>query len=409
MQNKPKKPHAKIAEIKRAANAGPAILQFCYRPFFLGAGLWGALAIPIWLLQFSYGQLELFPLDALLWHQHEMLFGFAGAAIAGFMLTTIPNWTARLPVSGWRLATFFTLWLFGRLVMTSPATLNLMLVSAIDLAFLSTLTYLIGREIFVGRNWRNLPMLFLIAFFTSGNWLVHAEIQGFMDTAELGIRISLFTLTMLVAVIGGRLIPSFTRNWLVKAGKAARPNPKGIIDTIAYASLAIFIITKIIAPDSVITAYLALISSGTHLIRLIGWKGWTVLPEPFMWAQHLGYTWVIISLCLIGFAGLTDGVPYSAALHALTTGAFGTMILAVMTRASYTFTGRELKASPAITLIFVCITLSATLRTLAPFTSDLEISLLWWSGGFWTLAYGLFVLLFIKILTQHNQNNRKAS
>lgn len=409
MHNKSKKPHTRIADIKRAANAGPAILQFCHRPFFLAAGLWGALAIPLWILHYSGYQSTSLLFDGLLWHQHEMLFGFAGAAIAGFMLTTIPNWTGRLPVSGWRLALFFFLWLCGRIAILMPATIGVVSASLLDLAFLSCLTFLIAREILAGKNWRNLPMLFLISAFTTGNWLVHAETHDLLQSADLGIRISLYTLTMLVAVIGGRLIPSFTRNWLVKKGSAIRPNPKGLIDSLAYAALLLFAITAISAPNNAITPFIALLSSGLHLIRLIGWKGWAILPEPFMWAQHLAYSWVVIALFLIGLADLTDLVPSSASTHALTTGAFGTMILAVMTRASYTFAGKTLKATKGISTIFVMITLSSILRVTSPFLPSHEIIIMWVSGLAWTIAYGLFVFLFFPLLTQHYKSIRRPS
>ncbi len=393
------KPHERITEIKRQADAGPDILNYCFRPFFLGAGIWGTLALPFWLLSYS-GYLELpNTFEDLLWHQHEMLFGFASAAIAGFMLTTIPNWTGHLPVSGWRLALIVALWLAGRMAMLSVPLIGPISATLLDLAFLTTLCFVIAREIISGKNWRNFPMLLLISLFTTGNWLVHAEILGLMETADLGIRLSTYILTILVAVIGGRIVPSFTRNWLVKQKSEIRPEPAGLFDKVALGALILFVISQVLMPGQPLPSILALLASALHLVRLFRWKGWAVFSEPIMWVQHLGYGWLVFALLLTSLSGLTDYVPASAALHALTTGAFGTMILGVMARASFTFTGRPLKATKGITVIFIAITIAAFVRTAAPFIPELYVSLLWISGAFWMLAYGLFTVLFFPILT----------
>ena len=394
------RPHERIAEIKRKAEAGPTILQHSFRPFFMAAGFWATLAVPFWLM--SYMGVLVLPagFDGLLWHQHEMLFGFAGAAIAGFILTAIPNWTGRLPVSGWRLGLLVSFWLAGRLGFLAAASIGPIATAVLDLSFLTTLAAMIARELISGKNWRNLPVLVLISFFTLGNWLVHFELGGIAETAELGIRLSTFVLAILVAVIGGRIVPSFTRNWLVRSGVVILPEPMGRFDTIALAALAIFVVAQVFVPDRQLTSYLALLAGGLHGIRLMRWKGWAIFGEPLMWVLHLGYAWLVVALMLIGLAGLTDIVPATAAIHALTVGAFGTMILAVMTRASLGHTGRELKATPGTTVIFVLITIAAIVRVAAPFLNDQSLSAIWISGIAWTAAYGLFTVLYFPVFTQ---------
>ena len=394
------RPHERIAEIKRKAEAGPTILQHSFRPFFMAAGFWATLAVPFWLM--SYMGVLVLPagFDGLLWHQHEMLYGFAGAAIAGFILTAIPNWTGRLPVSGWRLGLLVSFWLAGRLGFLAAALIGPIATAVLDLSFLTTLAAMIARELISGKNWRNLPVLVLISFFTLGNWLVHFELGGIAETAELGIRLSTFVLAILVAVIGGRIVPSFTRNWLVRSGVVILPEPMGRFDTIALAALAIFVVAQVFVPDRQLTSYLALLAGGLHGIRLMRWKGWAIFGEPLMWVLHLGYAWLVVALMLIGLAGLTDIVPATAAIHALTVGAFGTMILAVMTRASLGHTGRELKATPGTTVIFVLITIAAIVRVAAPFLNDQSLSAIWISGIAWTAAYGLFSVLYFPVFTQ---------
>ena len=382
------------------AEAGPAILQQSFRPFFMAASVWAMLAVPFWLL--SYVGVLVLPggFDSLLWHQHEMLFGFAGAAIAGFILTAIPNWTGRLPVSGWRLGLLVSIWLAGRLSFLGAASIGPIAAAVLDLSFLTTLAVMIARELISGKNWRNLPVLVLISLFALGNWLVHFEISGIAETADLGIRLSTFVLAILVAVIGGRIVPSFTRNWLVRNGAEVLPEPMGRLDAIALAALIIFVVAQVFVPDHQLTSYLALLAGGLHGFRLVRWKGWAIFAEPLLWVLHLGYAWLAVALILIGLAGLTDTVPATAAIHALTTGAFGTMILAVMTRASLGHTGRELTATPGTTVIFILITIAAILRVGASFLNDQSLSAIWISCIAWTAAYGLFTVLYFPVFTQ---------
>ena len=389
-----------LAMQQRKAEPGPTILQHSFRPFFMAAGFWAMLAVPFWLM--SYVVVLVLPagFDGLLWHQHEMLFGFAGAAIAGFILTAIPNWTGRLPVSGWRLGLLVSFWLAGRLGFLAAASIGPIAAAVLDLSFLTTLAVIIARDIISGKNWRNLPVLVLISFFALGNWLVHFESSGIAATAELGIRLSIFVLAILVAVIGGRIVPSFTRNWLVRRGAGVVPEPMGRFDTVALAALIIFVVAQVIVPDYQLTPYLALLAGGLHGFRLVRWRGWAIFAEPLMWVLHLGYAWLAVALILIGLAGLTDIVPATAAIHALTVGAFGTMILAVMTRASLGHTGRELTATPGTTVIFILITIAAILRVGAPFLNDQSLSMTWISGITWTAAYGLFTVLYFPVFTQ---------
>ena len=378
----------------------PTILQHSFRPFFMAAGIWAMLAVPFWLM--NYAGVLVLPdgFDGLLWHRHEMLFGFAGAAIAGFILTAIPNWTGRLPVSGWRLGLLVSFWLAGRLGFLGAVSIGPLAAAVLDLSFLTTLAAMIARELISGKNWRNLPVLVLISSFALGNWLVHFETNGIAETAELGIRLSTFVLAILMAVIGGRIVPSFTRNWLVRGGAAVRPEPMGRFDTIALATLIVFVVAQVFVPDRQLTSWLALLAGGIHGFRLVRWKGWAIFAEPLMWVLHLGYAWLAVALILIGLAGLTDFVPATAAIHALTAGAFGTMILAVMTRASLGHTGRELTATPGTTVIFVLITIAAILRVGAPFLDDRSGSAIWISGIAWTAAYGLFSVLYFPVFTR---------
>ena len=381
------------------------IFQNSFRPFFIAAGIWATLAVPFWLLNYFGILIATDNFNILLWHQHEMLFGFVAAAITGFILTAIPNWTGRLPIKNKPLALLLLLWILGRVGFLITAIFGTITTSLMDLPFLIVLVLVIMREVVSGKNWRNLPVIILISFFTLGNILVHLQIQEIIDSAELGIRLSTFTLSVLLALIGGRIVPSFTRNWLTKIKAERFPSPAGIFDKISLISLVVFVFAQIVIPYHELTSLLALLAGLLHGIRLIRWKVWMTLSEPLILILHVGYMWLSVALVLIGFAGLTNFVPYASSYHALTIGAFSTMILAVMTRASLGHTGRRLKATLGTTFIYVFITIASVLRVCEPFLNEYGNLLLSFSGIFWTLSFSLFVFIYLPILSQPRKSN----
>ena len=376
------------------------IFQNSFRPFFIAAGFWATLAVPFWLLNYFGIMIVIDNFNILLWHQHEILYGFVAAAIAGFILTAIPNWTGRLPIKNMPLAILVFLWILGRVGFLTTAIFGTITTSLMDLPFLIVLVLVIMREIVSGKNWRNLPVIILISFFTLGNILVHLQIHEIIDSAELGIRLSTFVLSILLALIGGRIVPSFTRNWLAQNKANKFPRPFGNFDKISLISLVVFVFAQVIIPHHQATSLLALLAGLLHGIRFIRWKVWMTLAEPLIWILHVGYMWLCVALVLIGFSGLTDFVPYTSSYHALTVGAFSTMILAVMTRASLGHTGRTIKATLGTTTIFIFITIAAILRVYEPFINESGTLILSLSGIFWTLSFALFIFIYFPILTQ---------
>jgi len=292
------------------------------------------------------------------------------------------------------------LWILGRVGFLTTAIFGTITTSLMDLPFLIVLVLVIMREIVSGKNWRNLPVIILISFFTLGNILVHLQIHEIIDSAELGIRLSTFVLSILLALIGGRIVPSFTRNWLAQNKANKFPRPFGNFDKISLISLVVFVFAQVIIPHHQATSLLALLAGLLHGIRFIRWKVWMTLAEPLIWILHVGYMWLCVALVLIGLSGLTDFVPYTSSYHALTVGAFSTMILAVMTRASLGHTGRTIKATLGTTTIFIFITIAAILRVYEPFINESGSLILSLSGIFWTLSFALFIFIYFPILTQ---------
>ena len=381
------------------------ILQNSFRPFFIVAGIWATLTVPFWILNYFGLLIVADNFDILLWHQHEMLYGFIAAAITGFILTAIPNWTGRLPIKNKPLGFLVFLWIVGRIGFLTITIFDVKVTALMDLPFLIVLVLVILREIVSGKNWRNLPVIILISLFTLGNILVHLQLLDVIESAELGIRISIFVLSILLALIGGRIVPSFTRNWLSQNQVNRFPSGAGIFDKVCLVSLVVFVIAQIITPYHQLTSLLSLLAGLLHGIRLIRWKVWLTLSEPLIWILHVGYMWLSVALVLIGLAGLTDFVPYTSSYHALTIGAFSTMILGVMTRVSLGHTGRTLKATFGTTTIYVFITIASVLRVSESFLNDSRNLILSFSGIFWTLSFALFVFIYFPILTQPRKSN----
>jgi uncharacterized protein involved in response to NO len=383
------------------SHAGPVVLSAGFRPFFLLAALWAALAVLLWLLVFA-GQARVS--SALLpsvWHAHEMVFGYGAAVVAGFLLTSIPNWTGRMPLQGGPLAVLVAIWIAGRLAVLCSARIGATSAAVLDLAFPVVFLAVVAREIVAGRNWRNLPMVGALSALLLGNLLVHLDAIGITGTAETGNRLGVATLLMLISFVGGRIVPSFTRNWLAKQRPAVPPPASfDVIDRAVLALIALTLLVWLFAGETVIAPWVELAGGVAVAVRLARWRGQATLREPLLWVLHLGYGWLSLGFLLLAFNGFLPVMPETTALHALTVGAIGTMTLAVMTRASLGHTGRPLAAGKGTTAIYALVTMAAVSRLLAPLSEDHYFGMLVFAGTAWSAAFGLFVLLYAPPLTQ---------
>jgi uncharacterized protein involved in response to NO len=373
----------------------PPILQYGFRPFFFLAALYAGVAIPVWLWLYFSGEALPGPFHGLHWHAHEMLFGYLGAVIAGFILTAIPNWTGRLPLSGRPLAMLVALWLAGRLAcafLSDPVA-----VVAADLAFPAVLAFAVWREVAAGRSWKNAPVALMITLFGLANASDHAANLGLLPH-DVGHRLALAVAAMMIALIGGRIVPSFTRNWLVKNGERALPAAFGGLDKAALAATALAALLWIINLDTTMTGAALLVAGALLMSRLARWRGHRTFREPILLVLLAGYAWLAVALTLLGASDLTTVVPPSAALHALTAGAIGTMTLAVMTRASLGHTGREITADRTIVAIYLAVTLGAALRVAAPFADSWYEHVLACGGALWSAAFLLFAVRYARVL-----------
>jgi len=356
----------------------------------LAVAVWLAMIAGVFALPSALG-----PVD---WHAHEMLFGYAVTAVAGFLLTAIPNWTGRLPVSGSRLALLVGLWAIGRLAVATSAVIGVEAAAAVDVAFLLVFWATILREILAGRNWRNLIVAGLVGFLVVCNLLIHLEYMGVAETAALGFRLAITGMLLLITLIGGRIVPSFTRNWLAKGGETVLPSPFGRLDRLALAVSVAAGLLWAFLPEGVLTGVVVLFAALSNGLRLARWRGHKTLAEPLVWILHLGYGWIAAGFALLAVSLLTSALPQTAAIHAFTAGAVGTMTLAVMTRATLGHTGRTLTAGPWTTAIYVLVTVSGLLRVASPIMADVEVAVVVLAGLCWIAAFGLFVAFYGPLL-----------
>jgi uncharacterized protein involved in response to NO len=381
----------------RREYSGPALFEYGFRPFFLGAGLVAAGTIPAWLAMLAFGWAPGLPLDPLDWHIHEMIFGFIAAVVAGFLLTAIPNWTGRLPVAGWPLAGLSGLWLLGRLAMDSPV-LPESAAAPLDAAFLVLMAAFAWREVIAGGSTRNAPVCGLVTIFALANIVFHAEVLTAVGPG-LSVRLALSAIMMLIALIGGRITPSFTLNWLGKRGDKDRPAPFGWYDKAALAVLVVALIAWIAAPVQYTTGGLLALAGVLHGLRLARWCGWQARVEPLLFILHVGYAWLPLSLLLLGLAALPAQIMVgSAAVHAATAGLIGTMTLAVMTRATLGHTRRPLTAGPLTVLIYVLVVAGAIIRVVAPYLPFDYLAALVAGGALWSASFALFALVYGRML-----------
>ncbi|MFT5743549.1 MAG: hypothetical protein ACI86S_001619 [Paracoccaceae bacterium] len=380
---------------------GPTLFTYGFRPFFLGATVWAALAMALWVPMLS-GHITLpTAFDPVSWHAHEFLFGYLTAVAAGFLLTAVPNWTGRLPIVGWPLAGLFGLWVAGRIAVAVSAILPPLLVGLVDLAMPLALAAVIAREIIAGKNWRNLIVLAMLCVLALGNGVFHWEaVQGTYAAQGVGLRIGLGAGLMMIAVIGGRVVPSFTRNWLVKRSATQLPTPPmQRFDKVALLALLVALLLWVVAPDGRSTGVALGLSGVIHLIRLSRWAGLGTWPEPLVLVLHVAYVFVPLgALTLAAGIAWPSVVGLGAVQHLWMGGAVGLMTLAVMSRATLGHSGRDLTAGWGTSLVYVGVIAATSLRVSAGIWPAAAPVLYAVSGIAWISAMGGFVIIYGRML-----------
>lgn len=367
---------------------GAVVLQKGFRPFFFLGGVWAAFAVPWWVLTYQQPMTGEPGLESVSWHSHEMIFGFAMAIIAGFLLTAVENWTSRPTARGWFLAALAGLWTIGRLVGLGGPIATV--AGMADLVFIPALTVAVGLPILLTKSKRNFLLLALLPALWLCDVFLHLRTSGLLPQSQL--RTDLVAVDLIVAVlviITGRIVPLFTKNAL--NDESIRSN--AAVSTAAIVSVVAVAVVEVFAPTHFLMAVVAGISSLLVLVRSLHWGAFATLRRPILWVLHLGHAWIWFGLALKSAAAAGLPVPSSVATHALTAGAIGTLTVGMMARVTLGHTGRAITAPPMMTIAFVAVTAGAVLRVFGPwFRADLTQVALAVSGGLWSAAFALYVI-----------------
>ena len=397
----------------RAAGRGiasHALFGRAFRPFFLAAGLYAPLAVAAWLGVWLGALPAPRWLAPVSWHGHEMLFGVVTAAISGFLLTAAPVWTGRAALHGAPLAALFALFVSGRLAMLAAGVLPAAVVAGLDLAFLPLVALVLARTVWRSGQWRNYGVVALVALLALGNAAVHAEALGVTtDSASRALRLTADGVVLLIVVIGGRITPPFTTNALLRAGVTARAESPLWLDRLAVAATGLFAAVDLVAPRSAASGLAAAAAGLAVAARMAGWQTLRTLRDPLVWSLHAGMAWVALGLGLVAAGDLGAPVPASAGLHALTAGAMGSMILAVMTRVSLGHTGRALVLPRGASAAYALVHAGAIARVAAAFAPvDTQSALLAVGGGLWAAAFAVFAALYAPILSSPRVDGKEG-
>lgn len=379
----------------------PAILRLGFRPFFLGASAFSVIAMVMWALFWSgESQLSSFMYsNPIWWHSHEMLFGFSGAVIIGFLLTAVQNWTGQTSVKGTKLLLVFSLWLIARIGLMKGSVNNIWLL--IDTLWIVVAIYYLAIPIIKVKQWRNLffvPVLLLFAF-TNIQFHFIALGKSHQSIADIALSVVL-VVTVITLVVGGRVIPFFT-------SRGTNTEVIERIKTIEYLALIpawLLLLATLFINNSTINGFIAplsIIAATTNFVRLYRWRTISTLRIPLLWSLHLAYLSLIIGLFLLGCSFYTSAISESIAIHIITIGGLGGMILAMISRVSLGHTGRKLEVGRFMQVAFIALFLSLLARVLL--TTVVPTMLLNGyviSASLWAVAFGIFTIVYFPVLTK---------
>jgi len=369
------------------------VARLAFRPFFLLAALFSVFSLGVW-FAFWHGDILLRPFGGLMfWHQHEMLFGFAAAVMAGFLLTAVQNWTGLPSLKGGPLLVLVGVWLAGRVLMAFPLGLPPWLPVLVDLSFLPVVAGVMARLVVAAKRWRNLIFLPVLALLTLGNLAMHLGVlNGNAELIRHAAHLVVLLFSLLMVVVGGRVIAMFTANRL----GLTRKSPIPALEHVSLGSVMAVVLGQLLVmlgvavPDGFLAVLMGL-AALANAVRLSRWGGLHSWREPLLWGLHLSYAFIPLGLAMWALA-LLGGSRADAALHALTIGGMGTMMLAMMARVSLGHTARPIRTLPGIGVALGLMVASALLRSpvLALFP---QITHWTYNLGiiFWCLAYAIFL------------------
>ena len=376
-------------------------MSYAFRPFFLLNGPFAIVVVSIWLMALHGTNLAPVSATMLYWHGHEMVVGFGMAAMAGFILTAVATWTDRPPLQGKLLGALVFSWLLGRLTMMAVTWLPYWLVASVDTIFPFLLALLVGREVVGGGSRRNYPIVGITLVLAVLNLLYHLGTLRILPGMDrLALYFLIHVVLLMITVIAGRIIPNFTANWLRARGHERLPENHPLTDGITAAATVATGVSVSLTPLGPVTGLLAMVAALSHAVRLARWRGLATTSEPLLFVLHVAYLWLPVGYALTALAAFGLVFPASAALHALTMGAIGNMILAVTSRVALAHTGRSLHAPRLIVISYAILNAAVVARILSPLNPDLYVEMIDLSALGWIVTFALFTGVYWPVLTR---------
>jgi uncharacterized protein involved in response to NO len=390
------RPELPLADAPGAPSDIRPLLRSGFRPFFIGAALSASASLGLWLHWLILREAAPGRWAGLHWHRHEMVFGFVAAAIAGFALTAVPNWTGSARLRSTGLGLLFAVWAAGRVAMWSAAWLPPLAVAFLDLLFLPLLAIAVGWPILRARKPRNYPVVGILLALAFGNLAMHLDIlQLVPGLARHGLHAALYLAILLLALISGRIVPLFTRNTLRRIGREAEVVSSPSLERILAVTLILACVLDLVVVAAGLRAWVLGLAALLLALRQWRWRSWEVRDRPILWVLHVGHLWLILGFALRGLAAWTPSVPGSAGLHALGAGAVGTMVIGVMSRVSLGHTGREIEADRTTSLAYGLVILGASIRVAASlFSAQIYLPGVVIGGALWGAGFLLFLIVY---------------
>jgi len=385
-----------FSEAKAAAEKpyGWPLLRLGFRPFYIGAALVAALLVPLWLLLFLGHSVITPAVPALLWHAHEMLFGFAATVVIGFLMTAGKNWTGLATPRGPLLGALALLWLAARLAALGSSPWRY---AVLDFALLPIIALVFARLLLRAKNHRNLPLAGILGLLALANGVFHLAANGVVDFSPLTpLYAGLALITLIECVIGGRVIPAFT----MAANPGLRLVASPIVERLALGLTAAGLMLWVVAPPNPLTALTLLAAGVAQGRRLAGWRSALTVGKPILWILHAAYAWVPVALALLALAQL-GWVSPSVGVHALALGATGGLIIGMMTRTARGHTGRPLVVSKAEVLAYGLVLAAALVRVIGALLPAAVYPMsLMLAATAWSLAFVIYLLKYTPWLLQ---------
>ena len=380
-----------------------ALFDLGFRPFFLFAGVASLLLVALWIYAYAQDGLDFGYYSAVTWHSHEMIFGYAVAVIAGFLLTAVRNWTGVQTTTGTALAGLVALWAAGRIAPLFAGVLPHWAIAVVDTAFIPVLALALSVPLLRRGQKHNLVFLVVLTALTAANIMVHLQALGLaQSTASRGVYFAVYVIVFLIAILGGRVIPFFTETGIAGA-KTRQWKP---VELLALGSLILLMLLDLLGAAPRLVMVVAIVTAVAHSIRLGGWYNRGVWTVPLLWVLHLGYAWLVAGFVLkaLSAAGLLNPM---LAIHAFTTAGIGTMTLGMMARVSLGHTGRMLRVGPAMTWAFVVANLAGVSRVILPIlVPGMYSNWVVLAGALWGIAFAIFVIAYAGVLIRPRVDGR---